>query len=187
MAPEAVSGGARAESDWYALGVMLYEALTGQLPCRGTALEVLLAKQDAKHKAPHEIDASIPQDLSALCLSLLSQVPELRSSGEDVLRALTPSPAQRALRPFGTQCWVGRKAELAQLRAAFVRSREGPVVVRVQGATGVGKSALCAKSLEELAQLAPDALLLESGCPRYPERPHAPFGEALLRLCEVAS
>ncbi|HSU39875.1 MAG TPA: serine/threonine-protein kinase, partial [Polyangiaceae bacterium] len=46
MSPEQAAGGrASAASDFYALGVMTYEALSGQLPYAGTAGEILAAKQ----------------------------------------------------------------------------------------------------------------------------------------------
>src|SRR5207249_3157196 len=44
MSPEQGRGEASAASDWYAMGCMLYEALTGRLPFAGAALRVLLEK-----------------------------------------------------------------------------------------------------------------------------------------------
>src|SRR5204863_8733618 len=46
MAPEqAVGGELSPASDWYAVGVMLHEALTGVLPIRGNTTTIWFAKQ----------------------------------------------------------------------------------------------------------------------------------------------
>ena len=64
MAPEQASGRqVGAAADWYSVGVMLYEALTGQMPHKGHALEILLHKQQVEPPAAHDLVPDAPRDL----------------------------------------------------------------------------------------------------------------------------
>jgi serine/threonine protein kinase len=68
MAPEQARGGAQVPAtDWYSVGVMLYEALTGRLPHLGSRLDVLWQKQQADPPPPRELVPGTPEDLDALC------------------------------------------------------------------------------------------------------------------------
>jgi WD40 repeat protein len=78
MAPEQLAGQPRRESDQYALGIVVYEWLTGQRPFRGSAAEIT-AQQIA----------SPPPPLRALAPDISSAVEQV------VLRALAKSPKER--------------------------------------------------------------------------------------------
>jgi serine/threonine protein kinase len=98
MAPEQTMGvRIGPAADWYALGSVLYEALTGRLPFAGTSLEVLLAKQRAEPLPPRLIVPEIPMQLSALCVGLLKPDPLWRLTGDEARALLRSVPDE--LRP----------------------------------------------------------------------------------------
>ena len=172
VAPEqAMSAAASPASDWYSFGVMLYEALTGRLPVDGAPLEILLRKQ---HETPSaEPLAGAPSDLAALCLELLAIDPARRPDGAAVLERLDAprgGPDEAVQRsPF-----VGRAPELETLVQALADVEAGnAVTVRIEGASGIGKSALVRHFVDHAVRpRRPDALVLAGRCH---ERESVPF------------
>jgi hypothetical protein len=160
MAPEQAAGkAATAASDFYAIGVMLFEALTGKLPFDGRAGEMLAQKQmrEAPSAAEHEPNA--PEDLVATCAALLALHPAARPGGAalsarfDLKHELTGTAVTRSSRaPLATTELVGREAELSALRDAYraAREQDKPVIVLMSGESGIGKSALLERFLGEL-------------------------------------
>src|SRR5262249_33811672 len=66
-------------ADVYALGVILYEMLTGQLPLRGESrAEVLDKVRHEKPTPPRRLRQDIPETLAAICLKCLEKRPERR-------------------------------------------------------------------------------------------------------------
>ena len=157
MAPEqAASKPVGPEADWYSAGVLLYEVLTGRLPYVGSTLEILMDKQRFEPPAPRTLAPDVPEDLDALCVALLRFDPALRDAGRRLFSRLFPEAGSRPL-PMSTAVshgppFVGRRAELAQLRGAFDEVRAGRSLrVLVEGDSGVGKSALVRAFTDGLA------------------------------------
>ncbi|MDH5492421.1 MAG: AAA family ATPase, partial [Myxococcales bacterium] len=163
MAPEqAASGAVGPAADVYALGVMLYEIMTGRLPHEGSPLAVLVHKQRNQPEPPSAHVEGLPTDLEALCMSLLAFDPAERPSGEEILRLLgaerqyapsmpaTVSSSSSSMRPP----FLGRDEEVEAVLGAFESVCIGarPVSVFVRGESGVGKTQLirhCIRSLED--------------------------------------
>src|SRR6516162_8294961 len=82
MAPEQASGKrvlVGPTTDIYALGVMLYELLTGQLPFQGdSTLEVLRAVANDEPVRPRRLWPGLPRDLEAITLHCLEKEPGRR-------------------------------------------------------------------------------------------------------------
>lgn len=168
MSPEQAQGTlATPASDWYALGVMLFEALTGRLPFEGSPLEVLAQKVKNAAPSPSTFTLGVPEDLDRICLALLERDPE-RRAGPEQLRSLLDTPEPRSgsqTLPTERGPFVGRSRELVALRQAFDDGRRGqPVMVRVVGESGVGKSALVRHFLDALEESEPTIVLLDGRC-----------------------
>ncbi len=146
MAPEQAAGGeVGPAADWYAVGVMLYEALAGALPHGGARLEILDARRRGDPPAP--LPAGVPDDLAALCRDLLSADPQARPDGAAVAPRLGAGRVESA--PIEAP-FVGRADELAALRQLAAEVGTRPRVVWITGESGVGKSALLARWSQEL-------------------------------------
>ena len=171
MAPEQ----ARAETigpaaDWYALGALLFEALTGRPPFIGKASDIIRAKCSVEAPSPSVYVDGVPADLDALCRRLLARDPAARPSDDELAAAFGDPEAAAAP---AHAAFVGRAAEQAQLEAAFDDTRAGRArVVVIEGPSGVGKSELVARFVTELGRRQPKLLLLRSRCHEQERLPY---------------
>jgi len=87
MAPEQVRGEAvTPQADVWSLGVVLYEALTGEVPFRDRTIDALFARILAASDSP-TLPAIIPEPLQALVTACLQPDPARRPSDADVFVA----------------------------------------------------------------------------------------------------
>jgi predicted ATPase len=149
MAPEQLVGGdVGPPSDWYAVGTLLYELLTGRLPFGASGgashVELYIKKTLQTPTSPRELLADIPADLSDVCMRLLRPDTALRPTRQELVavfagEASAPATPERR----GRAGFVGRGRELNVLERAYERARSGRcMVAHVHGPSGIGKSAM---------------------------------------------
>ncbi|MCA9692682.1 MAG: protein kinase, partial [Myxococcales bacterium] len=175
MAPEQVTEyhAMTPASDWYAVGVMIYEAVTGVLPIDGDSqIELLGRKQSITPKPMSTLVRDVPPQLDVLVSRLLQVDPRKRATPAQLLAWCFDEPAH-VLDAMSTRdprssaegvALIGRGEQALALREAFSRlgDREQSLVF-VRGAAGSGKSAFVRRLLDEF-EAHPDVVVLSARC-----------------------
>jgi len=172
IAPEQLEGGSiTGAADWYAFGVMLFEALVGRLPFEADKLEMLVNKGHLEAPRASAIDPTIPAELDRLCDGLLQRAPGSRPSGREVLETLSALSGLKlsdavVVSPDRADTFLGRDQPIQRLHAAFAETSGGntSVCVHVYGASGIGKTAVIEKFLEEVKSTGSPFILLHGRC-----------------------
>ncbi|MBN2191784.1 MAG: serine/threonine protein kinase [Polyangiaceae bacterium] len=75
-------------SDWYSVGVLLFESLTGALPFAGDDFDVVVRKRTLDPPRAGTLVVGVPPGLDALAWDLLQRAPERRPTGREIIHRL---------------------------------------------------------------------------------------------------
>lgn len=171
IAPEQIEGGRASEaSDWYSLGVVLYQALTGALPFSGSFFEIAVAQRTTDAPPPSSLVGGIPPELDELCSALLQRDPAKRPSLQMIRTLLSPGEIRYWLPPFRARrlghdrSFVGRRSYMEQLFAAHEQCKRGEGrAIFLHGSSGVGKTSLVNEFLDQVRATS-DVFILAGRC-----------------------
>ncbi len=159
-------------TDFYSLGVVFYQLLTGQLPFDPTdPTAVLYAHLAETPRPPHRVKSTIPLMLSQVVMKLLAKDPAARYQSakgllHDVARCNWSWHGDRAIPSFElaqqdshdrftiAETLYGRDAEIDQLLMQFYQISHHPqkALVLIAGYSGVGKTAIVNQVQPQLAR-----------------------------------
>lgn len=158
-------------SDFYSLGAVLYEVLTGAAPFQSEdPLELIHCHIARVPKAPAEVDSSIPAPLSQIVMKLLAKTAEDRYQSAaglsfDLELCAAEWRHRHTIAPFAlgardvserftiSERLYGREAELKGVLDAFAASCAGATsLMLVAGYSGVGKTSLIHELMKPIAR-----------------------------------
>src|SRR5688500_7303346 len=191
MAPEVLrQDRVDSRADLYALGMTLYETVTGALPGYGRpAIEVMRMHLDEEIRPPSSINPRVPEKLEQIIRKLLEKDPRHRfPSAAALMQAVAEAAGKKSPPPellvghgeLYAAPLIGRKHEVDQLMTLIADAREGRGNgVILAGAEGMGKSRIV-RDVTLRAQL-DGARVFCGRCPVNRKTIYAPFFEILDR------
>jgi len=192
MAPEVLrQDRVDSRADLYALGMTLYETVTGALPGYGRpTIEVIRMHLDEEIRPPSSINPRVPDALEQIIMRLLEKDPRHRfPSAAALLEAVAlaagrkQAAAQLLVGPGELYAapLIGRKQEVAQLMTLIGEAREGRGNgAIIAGSEGMGKSRIV-RDVTLRAQL-DGARVFTGRCPVNRKTIYAPFFEIFHQL-----
>jgi Nif-specific regulatory protein len=192
MAPEVLrQDRVDSRADLYALGMTLYETVTGALPGYGKqTIDVIRMHLDEEIRPPSSINPRVPEALEQIIMKLLEKDPRHRyASAAALLQAVAQAagktvPAGELLIGRGelyAAPLIGRKNEVEQLGQLITDAREGRGTgVILAGPEGMGKSRIV-RDATLRAQLE-GARVFCGRCPVNRKTIYAPFFEIFHQL-----
>ena len=139
MAPEQAEGrvgDVDQRCDTYALGVILYQLLTGKLPFTGTSFDEIKRQiTTTEPVAPRAVDRRVPVSLDAICRKAMARAPADRYGSaaelvEELERYFADEPVSAAREP-----WSVRLARWMRKRKTFVAAAASIAIVALIAAT----------------------------------------------------
>ncbi len=203
LAPEQsgrMNRGVDGRADIYALGVILFELLTGRTPFASTDSIGLIHRHIAQSiPDPRQFYPQLTENLARVVIKMLAKDPGDRyATAAELLSDITicrqtsmtgvpglVMPGQQTLLRISDRMY-GRDAELAQLAAAFEFSQHGKAMLcLVSGRSGIGKTRLFNAFHQQVLPV--DCYFVTAKCDQYqinhPARIfHAAFRGLLLQL-----
>lgn len=160
FAPEQLFGRrADVRADLYAVGVMLYEALSGALPHAEAGPAGVLSRATRPPAGLRERVPQVPEDVARVIDSLLAVSPSDRPGSAGEVLGLLSGRGSTASRIEASFPWLGSREAV---EAVVARARAGQKT-RIGGAKGSGRTRLALEAAAQLESLGHPVHRLPSG------------------------